>query len=312
MGSVSFTDELARFGPEPQAADPLSVEESREYCRRLARSHYENFTVASWLLPAELRPHFYHVYAYCRWADDLADETASPQQSLALLDWWERELDACYEGRARHPVFVALGETIDRFAIPKQPFADLLIAFRQDQTVHRYDDFAQLLGYCRNSANPVGRLVLYLARSFDDERAELSDRICTGLQLANFWQDVARDFDRGRIYLPRETFTRFGYDESQFASRACNQAFRDALRCEVDRAEELLRSGLPLVGLMPRRLRGDIWLFAQGGLKILSHIRRLDYDVWSRRPTVSKAEQFALLAGFLWQRWFAPAGSGIR
>lgn len=304
MCSATFADELARFGPQA-GAGPLSLDESRRYCRQLARSHYENFTVASRLLPAALRQHFYHVYAYCRWADDLADETGDPVRSLELLDWWEDELAACYDGRPRHPVFRALEETIQTFAIPREPFRNLLIAFRQDQRVRRYDDFEQLLGYCSNSANPVGQLVLYLGRCHDEMTVTASNMICTGLQLANFWQDVARDWDRGRIYLPRSTCRQFGYDESHFARREFNPAFRNALRHEVDRAHEILQLGQPLVYAVSSELRAEVWLFLQGGLKILEHIRRLDYNVWRRRPTVSKREQLGLLAGFLWQRWLA-------
>jgi squalene synthase HpnC len=261
------------------------------------------------LLPAALRQHFYHIYAYCRWADDLADETGDPQRSLELLDWWEAELSACYAGYPRHPVFRALRETIETFSIPAEPFRNLLIAFRQDQQINRYDDFEQLLAYCGNSANPVGHLVLCLARNYDETSARLSNMICTGLQLANFWQDVAQDWDRGRVYLPQSTCRQFGYDESQFARREFNAAFRGALRFEVDRAEEVLKLGEPLVYLMPPELRADVWLFVQGGLKILAHIRRLDYNVWRQRPKVAKREQFALLAGFVWRRWLYRGSS---
>ncbi|HEY5315336.1 MAG TPA: squalene synthase HpnC [Pirellulales bacterium] len=300
--SATFADELARFGPSA-AAEVFSLDECRSYCRHLARSHYENFTVASRLLPAALRQHFYHVYAYCRWADDLADETGDSQRSLELLDWWEAELSDCYAGRPRHPVFRALQETIDTFSIPAEPFRKLLVAFRQDQQVNRYDDFDQLSQYCSNSANPVGHLVLYLARSYNETSVPLSNMICTGLQLANFWQDVAGDWQRGRIYLPQSTCRQFGYDESQFARREFNAAFREALRFEVERAEEILKLGEPLVYFMPPELKADIWLFLQGGLKILAHIRRLDYNVWRRRPKIARHEQFALLAGFVWRRW---------
>ena len=180
------------------------------------RRHYENFTVASRLLPRRLRQHVCNIYAYCRWADDLADEIGDPQRSLALLDWWETQLRDCYDGRAAHPVFIALSETIRKFDIPAEPFLDLLVAFRQDQRVTRYETIDQVLEYCRCSANPVGRLVLYLGRCHTPERARLSDSICTGLQLANFCQDVARDWDRGRIYLPQADCRRFGYDEAVF------------------------------------------------------------------------------------------------
>ena len=183
-----------------------SLEEAREYCRRLARSHYENFSVASWFLPKGLQQHFFNVYAYCRISDDLGDEVGDAAASLRLLDEWEAELNACYSNNRspRHPVFVALAETVREFEIPKREFTDLLTAFRQDQSVARYETFNDLLGYCRNSANPVGHLVLYLCGYRDAERQQLSDYTCTALQIANFWQDVSRDYEKGRIYLPLE------------------------------------------------------------------------------------------------------------
>lgn len=302
MTRAAFAAELAAFGPEARPAPHPSPAAAREYCRRLARAHYENFAVATWLLPRALRPHFYHVYAYCRWSDDLADETGDPRASLALLDWWERQLDDCYAGRANHPVFIALSETIREFDIPRQPLADLLSAFRQDQQVVRYETFDDLLDYCRRSANPVGRIVLYLGRSHDERRGRLSDSICTGLQLANFWQDVANDWDRGRIYLPLADCRRFGYGEDNFASRRATTEFRKLLAFEVERAERWLREGLPLADELPRALAGDIWLIAQGGLKILQKIRAIDFDVWARRPQVSRTDQSWLLASCLARR----------
>jgi squalene synthase HpnC len=309
---TAFAAELAHYGPKAAAEQCPSLNESRDYCRRLARSHYENFTVASWLLPRHLRQHFYHVYAYCRWSDDLADETGDPAQSLELLAWWEDQLRQCYRGHARHPVFVALAETIREFQIPVDPFADLLVAFRQDQRVTRYETFEDLLGYCRNSANPVGRLVLYLGRCHDETRGRLSDHVCTGLQLANFWQDVAGDWDRGRVYLPQSSCRKFGYDEADFQRRECTPGFRRLLQSEADRAERFLRDGLPLAEMMPRGLRGDIWLFAQGGLKILEKIRRLNYDVWGTRPKVSKSDQLRLLAGCIVRNFFSPPRESSR
>ena len=214
-----FSRDLALYGPEAKIPKPFRPAQGRKYCRRLARGHYENFTVVSWLLPRRLRQHFYNVYAYCRWADDLADEPGDPQKSLALLDWWEKELRDCYAGKVRHPVFVALTETIRRFDIPIDPFVDLLVAFRQDQRIRCYDNLAQLTEYCRYSANPVGRLILYLGKCHSPERAQLSDSICTGLQLANFWQDVARDYEMGRVYLPAAEQSRFGYTPEMLARR---------------------------------------------------------------------------------------------
>jgi len=296
MTRVAPVEMLADYGPQASLRSPPSLAESREYCRRLARSHYENFVVASWLLPRDIVPHFQAVYAYCRWADDLADETGSTADSLELLDWWRDELLACYDGRRTHPVFVALGATIQTFDIPAQPFLDLLDAFRQDQVVTRYDTFDELLDYCRRSADPVGRLVLHLGRCCDEPRAALSDQVCTGLQLANFWQDVARDWEKGRVYLPTETRERFGCDERPWQERQATPEFRAALRFEVERAEQFLKAGLPLVDDTPAFLSADVWLFIQGGLRILRHIRRLDYDVWARRPKVGKLEQVGLMA----------------
>jgi squalene synthase HpnC len=298
---MSITEDLQLYGPQAQLPKPLSVRKGRKYCRRLARRHYENFTVASWLVPRRLRQHFYNIYAYCRWADDLADEIADPARSLALLEWWEKLLRECYAGNASHPVFLALGETIKRFDIPQDPFIDLLAAFRQDQRQRRYEDLSQLLQYCRYSANPVGRLVLYLGRCHTPERTALADSICTGLQLANFWQDVGRDWDAGRVYLPQADCERFGYDEAMFARRECNEAFRRLMTAEVDLAESYLRRGLPLVKLMPDALKLDIALFIHGGLAILRGIRQLQYDVWSARPIVSKGEKLRILAVCWWE-----------
>jgi squalene synthase HpnC len=271
-----------------------SLGEARAYCRRLAESHYENFHVATWFLPKALRPHFHAVYAYCRISDDLGDEVGDPAQALALLGIWGRELDACYQGRARHPVFVALGETIRDCSIPKEPFADLLTAFRQDQTVTRYASKADVLGYCRYSANPVGRLVLYACGEADEERFRLSDATCSALQLANFWQDVRRDFAMGRVYLPQEDMRRFGVDDATIAGGVATAQFRALLREEVGFARDLFGKGLPLIGMVGRDLALDIDLFSRGGLEILRTIERRDFDVLGARPTISKRAKLKL------------------
>jgi len=296
-----FADDLARWGPEALAAEPPGPRAARRYCRRLARRHYENFTVVSLFLPRRLRQSVCNLYAYCRWADDLADETGEPAKALALLDWWEEQLRACCQGRATHPVFVALGETIRQFELPVEPLADLLVAFRRDQTTTRYQTFDQLLDYCRYSANPVGRLVLHLGGSYDPSRAELADLVCTGLQLANFCQDVARDWECGRIYIPKEDQEHFGYDESRFARRECSEAFRRLLAAEVDRAEGCLRRGWPLVEQVNPELRLPVALFLRGGLATLQAIRRQNYDVWTARPALSKWDKLTLLAKTWWQ-----------
>ncbi len=299
-----FAAELARFGPR-SAHPPVGLAEARRYCGRLARGHYENFTVASVLLPRQLLPHFHAVYAYCRWADDLADEVHDPAQALDLLQWWRGELLGCYDGQPSHPVMVALRETIRRFAIPPEPFLDLLIAFAQDQRVKHYRTFDQLLGYCRNSANPVGRLVLYLGETFDEAKAGYSDAICTALQLTNFWQDVARDFALGRVYLPEEDRHRFGYTEADLEGRRFTPAFAELLRFEVRRTRDLFLRGQPLVGLVPGPLRLEVDLFVRGGLAVLGKIERAGYNVWARRPFLAKGEKAKLLVGAVRRRYFS-------
>ena len=273
-----------------------SEAEAREYCRRLARSHYENFSVASWFLPERLRQHFFNVYTYCRISDDLGDEVGDSAASLQLLDQWETELNACYDGYPRHPVFVALAETVRKFEIPKHELADLLIAFRQDQSIRRYETFNDLLGYCRYSANPVGHLVLYLCGYRDVERQQLSDYTCTALQLANFWQDVGADFAKGRIYLPLEDLRRFGVSEETLSSDENTAAFREMLKFEVERAREWFRQGLPLIANVNRALAIDLDLFSRGGQEILNAIERQDYAVLGRRPAISKTRKLALVA----------------
>ena len=273
-----------------------SEAEAREYCRRLARSHYENFSVASWFLPAPLRQHFFNIYAYCRISDDLGDEVGDTAASLQLLDQWETELNACYEGHPRHPVFVALAETVCKFEIPKYEFADLLTAFRQDQKVGRYETFNDLLGYCRYSANPVGHLVLYLCGYRDSERQLFSDYTCTALQLANFWQDVSADYAKGRIYLPLEDLRRFGVSEEAIRAGENTSAFREMLQFEIERTREWFSQGLPLIRKVDRSLATDIELFSRGGQEILNAIERQNYAVLGRRPVISKSRKLALVA----------------
>ena len=274
---------------------PPSLAEARAYCQRLARSHYENFHVATWFLPERLRPHFYSVYAYCRISDDLGDEVGDPEAALALLDEWEAELDACYAGAPRHPVFVALAETVRTCDLPRQPFADLLQAFRQDQTVSRYATFDYLLGYCRYSANPVGRIVLYVCGYRDPERQQLSDFTCTALQLANFWQDVTVDYAKGRIYLPIEDMVRFGVSEQDLALHRPTPAFLEMMRFQVARTREWFARGLPLATMVDRELALDIELFSRGGQEILNAIERQGYDVLRARPVISRPRKLKLL-----------------
>ncbi len=274
---------------------PPSLEAAQAYCKRLAESHYENFHVASWFLPKRLRPHFQSIYAYCRISDDLGDEVGDREQSLALLDLWSEELDACYRGQTRHPVFVALAATIAECEIPRQPFADLLVAFRRDQTVTRFPSMTEVLSYCRYSANPVGHLVLYAGGYRDEEMRRLSDFTCSALQLANFWQDVSLDYRKGRIYLPLEDMRRFGVDEAVIASGRITPAFRELMRYQVERTRQMFAEGAPLIAMVDRELALDLDLFTRGGLEILDAIEARNYDVLSARPSISKWRKAALL-----------------
>jgi squalene synthase HpnC/squalene synthase HpnD len=293
--AYSFAAHLARYGPGSDYAVP-DLAAARSYCARLTRSHYENFTVVSALLPRRLVPHFHPIYAYCRWADDLADETGGGQRTLDLLAWWRRELLDCYEGKVRHPVMVALRPTIERYAIPPQPFLNLLVAFEQDQRVKRYASFDDLLVYCQHSANPVGRLVLYLCECFNEKTAALSDSICTGLQLANFWQDVRRDYvEMGRVYLPEHDRRAFNYIDEDLAACRFTPQFKELMRFEVKRAREYLERGRPLLDLVPADVRVDIKLFIEGGLAILRKIEAIDFEVWKARPKLSKREKATLM-----------------
>jgi squalene synthase HpnC len=283
--------EIAAHAPPADCAPHVA----QEYTRRLATHHYENFKVVSWLLPKALHQHFYNLYAYCRWADDLGDEIPQKERALELLDWWERELDACYEGQPSHPVFVALRETVVAKDIPKQPFSDLLKAFRQDQTVKRYPSWDAVLDYCLYSANPVGRLVLYLCGYRDEERQKLSDATCTALQLANFWQDVDRDLERGRIYIPLDVASAHGVSETNILERHFSERYVRLMKDLIARTRSLFAEGMPLAQKVDGRLRIDIEMFSRGGLAVLDAIEAMGYDTFHRRPAIGKGKQARLL-----------------
>ena len=313
MSSVASDSRTAAISPlpgwgslPPEYAIPEqapSPDEAQEYCRRLARTHYENFSVASWFLPERLRQDFFNVYAYCRISDDLGDEVGDANASLQLLDQWEAELDACYAGSPRHPVFVALADTVRKCEIPKQTFVDLLTAFRQDQRISRYATFEDIVGYCRYSANPVGHLVLYVCGYRDAERQALSDFTCTALQLANFWQDVSVDYAHGRIYLPLEDLRRFGVSEDDIAAQRNTSAFCDLMRFEVERARDWFDRGLPLIENVDRETAIDIELFSRGGQEILNAIEAQGYNVLGRRPAISKSRKLTLVARAAWGKF---------
>jgi len=281
-----------------------SVAEAERYTRWLATHHYENFNVVSWLLPRRLHQHFYNLYAYCRWADDLGDEVSDPAKALALLSEWEQELRNCYAGEPSHPVFIALRETITALDIPREPFSDLLVAFRQDQTVHRYANWNDVFAYCRYSANPVGRLVLYLCGYRDMERQLLSDATCTALQLANFWQDVARDLEKGRIYIPLEALAAYGLVEDDIVQRHFDTRYVSLMKELVARTRQLFAEGMPLARSVDPALRVDIEMFSRGGLAVLDAIEAVGYNTLQHRSSIPKSKQVRLLVRALIQRLF--------
>jgi squalene synthase HpnC len=292
-------------GPKDFVRDPAAlaaaytISDAQNYTRWLATHHYENFHVVSWLLPKRLHQDFYNVYAYCRWADDLGDEMGDPAESLRLLAWWREGLQTMYAGKATHPVYVALRGTVDRYAIPQEPFEHLIRAFEQDQTISRYHDWEELFAYCRYSANPVGHLVLYLCGYSDAARQRLSDATCTALQLANFWQDVMVDWEKGRVYVPLDVLARHGSSVEDIAARHAGSGFAAAMHEAVERARALFLEGLPLARMVDRRLAVDIELFSRGGMRILDKIAAQNYDVLRRRPAISKTDRVWILLGTL-------------
>jgi squalene synthase HpnC len=287
-----------------ESAGALSASYTRaqaeEYTRWLATHHYENFHVVTFLLPKRLHQDFFNVYAFCRWADDLGDEIGDAAESLRLLKWWREELYGMYEGRVVHPVFVALQPTAAKYNLPRQLFDDLISAFEQDQTVTRYRNWDEVFGYCRYSANPVGRLVLRLCGYADDERDRMSDATCTALQLANFWQDVTVDWLKDRVYLPLHLFDKHGYTLEELRDRRFTPAFRNVMRDAVEVARELFLNGLPLARTVDRRLAFDLELFSRGGMRVLEKIEAQDYNVLARRPSISKPERVLLMLRAAW------------
>ncbi len=273
--------------------DPV---EARQYTWRLAHEHYENFTVVSRLAPKALRQDFCNIYAFCRTADDLGDEVGDTQLALQYLADFRQQTEDCYTGNTRTAVFTALAETIRRHDIPRQPFLDLISAFEQDQRINRYETFDQVVDYCTRSADPVGRLVLYLAGYRDTQRQVLSDKTCTALQLANFWQDVRRDIlERNRIYLPTDSMRQFNVDEQQIRAGRCDDNYRALLKFEVDRCQALFDQGHALLTLINTQLRSQISLFSRGGEAVLEAIRRQNYDTLSHRPALSKPQKLGLM-----------------
>ena len=291
-----------------------SVEQAQRYTRWLATHHYENFGVVSWLLPRQMHQHFYNVYAYCRWSDDIGDEIHDPHRALELFRDWEEDLRHCWRHgeQPQHPVFIALRETVREKHTPLKLYIDLLRAFRQDQKVSRYASWDDLLHYCVYSANPVGRLVLHLCDYRDDERQTLADYTCTALQLANFWQDVGRDLGKGRIYIPLEELARHGLGEADIIARRFDRRYVSLMQALIARTRTLFALGLPLVDKVDRRLRIDIELFSRGGIAILDAIEASGYNTLSCRPSLSTWAQAGLLGRALASRVVAHPRRQLR
>lgn len=283
--------EIARNLPE----DGCEISEAQNYTRWLATHHYENFRVVSWLLPSRLHQHFYNIYSYCRWSDDLGDEVPDAKRAIQLLDEWDAELQRAYNCEPKHPVLIAVAETARACDIPIEPFRDLLIAFRQDQIVHRYKTWDGLIEYCCHSANPVGRLVLYLMGYRDAERQALSDVTCTALQLANFWQDVARDLEKGRIYIPLGIAAEYGVKEQDIVEKKFDERFASLMKDLVSRTRALFLAGSTLANRVSAEFRVDIELFTRGGCAVLDAIEAIRYDTLHNRPAISRRTQAQLL-----------------
>ncbi len=304
----------------------MSFVKASAYCQWMAKSQYENFVVGSLLLPRELQSHFFHIYAFCRWADDLGDELVHAPVSLEALQWWRASLIGMYQGHLpQHPILIALQQTVATFELPIDPFLRLISAFEQDQRIVRYQTFAELLDYCTRSANPVGELVLRLFRQASPENIALSDEVCTGLQLANFWQDVRRDYDKGRVYLPEEDLIAFGclefFHSPHSASQdgmvsvstrkpchptGCPSSYIDLIRFEVERTAGYFQRGRSLILNLPNEYQSEIDLIIRGGEELLARIAAVGYDTWTTRPRLSKWTQANLLLAALWRRYWRP------
>lgn len=301
MSEISMP-EHALLGAPLEYLTPLErpkLEEAQEWCRHLASTHYENFHVATWFLPRDVRPHFESIYAYCRVADDLGDEVDDPAVAMRLLDAWGSMLNECYDTPelSVHPVFVALHETVRECDVPRELFADLLHAFRMDQVKTEYETWEELLEYSHYSANPVGRLVLWVCGYREEPLALLSDKVCTALQLANFWQDVVEDADRGRRYLPAQAMDQFGVENGQIAGRVFTPEFAAMVQSLVEGTRAMLHDGGAISRHVDPELAITLDLFRKGGDAILDGITAEKYDVLRGRPVVSKAKKLQLLAG---------------
>lgn len=277
-----------------------SLQEAFEYCARLAE-HYENFPVGSRWIPRAKRKYVHALYAFARTADDFADEARHEGARLERLHDWREQLAACYKGEAREPIFIALRETLRRFEIPQDLLGNLLTAFEQDVVKSRYATFEEVLAYCRHSANPVGRLVLLLFEHKEEELHRLSDFICTGLQLANFWQDVAIDLEKNRVYLPQDEQAQYGVSEEMLRSGRMTEPLRALMAFQVERTRQIFQQGRPLPTQVGGRLSFELKLISLGGMRILEKLERAGYDFYRHRPVIGTADKVLLLGRAL--RW---------
>jgi len=300
--------DLKEISPDLYRKD-VSVAGAYEVCREIGTEHYENFTVVSRAMPAGKRKYIYALYAFSRYTDDLGDELQ--EENLEALDAWEEELRQALEGKKPdNPILVALQDTVDKHPLTPEPFLKLIEANRMDQKNFSYSSYEDLLHYCDHSANPVGRIFLAIFGYEDEERKRLSDSTCTGLQLTNFWQDVDRDEAMGRVYIPEEDMEKFGYSRGELEDRVYNERFVELMRFEVSRARNLLEQGMELVPSLDSRIKMDVRLFNQGGLRILDKIEAEDYDVLHGRPTLSKFEKVRLFLSNLLKRPFRRVKNG--
>jgi squalene synthase HpnC len=282
---------------------PYTLEAAFAYCERMARSHYENFPVASRFVPERLRKYVWALYAFARSADDFADEARYAGRRAEALSFWEEQLERAFHGEAEHPVFVALKETIDRCEIPITPFQLMLTAFHMDLSVNRYPTWSQLENYCQHSAHPVGRLVLYVFGYRDPALHAYSDDICTALQLTNFLQDVAVDMKKDRIYIPEEDRRHFGVTESMIYARELTPEFKDMMRFEVARARSLFERGRPLLEKVGNDLGFELCMIWHGGSTILDKLDAVDYDIFNKRPVLNAADKARMVAKAAAKRW---------
>jgi len=294
---MSFTNLLKMNNPKLHTRDKYwSAEEGFRYCETIARSHYENFPVASRFVSKEIRKYVLAIYSFARIADDYADEPGfTLAERMDNLNQWEQELDECYSGNPTHRVFAALAETVERFQIPRELFQNLLTAFRADVTVKRYETYEDVLAYCRNSANPIGRLLLLLFNYRSETMMQLSDSICTALQLTNFLQDISVDLQKDRIYLPLEELKEFEYSEQDLFNQTVDDRFRNLMAFQVRRTADLFVEGKPLLPMVGKDLSMELKLTWNGGMKILQKIHRQKYDVLTKRPALSALDKLGIL-----------------